>query len=317
MLDVKLTFDPPEAIETQALVTWAFQPIAAGEAEVELSDVIEDLDRWADESPALPPSEPRLEYALAAFDQRTDGKLQELAAAGELTGKAGETLLLHHPTSFRARRLLLLGAGKAEKFCLADIRQLAGTAARFLRARGLTEFTFFLRTCPEGAETGQAVEAAVEGVLLADFDPDRYQTEPKTRKAITSLRVAGCGASQEKAAAEGIRRGLIIGEAQNFARELVNEPANRLTPRLFAERAVEMARQAGLEVDVLDETRLRELKMGAFLSVAQGSEEPPRMVVLTYTPREWKAGKPTLGFVGKGVTFDSGGISIKPGEGME
>ncbi|MGH9779244.1 MAG: M17 family peptidase N-terminal domain-containing protein, partial [Candidatus Acidiferrales bacterium] len=138
MLDVKLVFDPPEGIFTPALATWVFQPqtptpLAPEDA---LANTIEDLDRWADESPAVPPLEPRLEYALAAFDAKVGGQLSTLAAAGELTGKPGETLLLHHPHDFKAQRLLLVGAGKPQKFTLDSVRSLAGAAARFLKARG-------------------------------------------------------------------------------------------------------------------------------------------------------------------------------------
>ena len=317
MLKVSLTFDAPEGVASPALVTWAFEPWAAAPGERRLEGVLEDLDRWADESPAVPPAAPRLEYALAAFDQRTEGQLQELAAAGELTGKSGEAVLLHHPNGFGAQRLLLLGAGKSGKFSLADIRTLAGVAARFLKGRGLTDFAFLLRALPSGVPAGEAAQAAVEGVELANFDPAVYQTGKNNKKKIAALTLAGLPAAEQAALEAGIRRGQVIAEAQNLARALANEPANRLTPRMFAERAAQIAREVGLQADILDENRLRELKMGAFLSVAQGSEEPPRMVVLTYTPANWKTGSPVLGLVGKGITFDSGGISIKPGEGME
>jgi leucyl aminopeptidase len=320
MLDVKLVFEPPEGISTAALVTWVFQPQAPVPAapEDQLASTIEDLDRWADESPAVPPLEPRLEYALAAFDAKVGGQLSTLAAAGELTGKAGEAVLLHHPPGFAAQRLLLLGAGKPQKFTLDGIRQLAGAAARFLKARGMTEFAFFFRSLPRGVSAAEGVQAAVEGVLLANFEPATYQTEKKNNKTIATLHLAGLPEDPKgrEALRAGVERGLVIGGAQNFTRELVNEPSNRLTPRLFAERVAAMAREAGLRVDILDENKMRGLKMGALLSVAQGSEEPPRLVVLTYEPQGWKSG-PVLGYVGKGITFDSGGISIKPGEGME
>src|SRR5512145_1159955 len=124
MLDVKLVFDPPEGISTPALVTWVFQTQAATPAapEDQLASTIEDLDRWADESPQAPPLEPRLEYALAAFDAKVGGQLSTLAAAGELTGKPGEAVLLHHLHDFKALRLLLLGAGKPQKFTLDSVR---------------------------------------------------------------------------------------------------------------------------------------------------------------------------------------------------
>ncbi|HXE74294.1 MAG TPA: leucyl aminopeptidase [Candidatus Xenobia bacterium] len=315
MLDVKLLFDPPEAISTEALVTWTFQPDTPEPSP--LPHLLEDLDRWADESPAVPPVEPRLEYALAAFDQLVGGQLSTLAASGELTGKAGETVLLHQPRGFRALRLMILGAGKMSKFSLDSIRQLAGTAARALKARGLTEFAFFLRSLPDGVSAAEAAQAAVEGTALANFDTTRYQTERPTNKIVRTLQLAGLAADKKAELEDATRRGQILGEAQNFARELINEPSNRLTPRIFAEHAAKMAREFDLQADILDENRARELKMGAFLSVAQGSEEPPRMVVLTYSPAGWQKGQPVLGLVGKGITFDSGGISIKPGEGME
>ncbi len=320
MLDVKLVFDPPESIFAPALATWVFQPQAPTPSAPEdaLANTIEDLDRWADESPAVPSVEPRLEYALAAFDAKVGGQLSTLAASGELTGKPGETVLLHHPHDFKALRLLLLGTGKPNKFTLDSIRSLAGLAARFLKARGITEFAFFVRSLPRGVSAADAAQAAVEGVLLANFEPATYQTEKKNDKSITTLQLAGLPADPAVRGEleAGVRHGLVMGESQNFARELVNEPSNRLTPQMFADRAAQMAREAGLKVDVLDETKMRELKMGALLSVAQGSDEPPRLLVLTYEPKGWKSG-PILGYVGKGITFDSGGISIKPGEGME
>ncbi|MFQ5927400.1 MAG: leucyl aminopeptidase, partial [Terriglobia bacterium] len=251
----------------------------------------------------------------AQLNQATAGQLQALLDSGELTGQAGETLLLHQPRGLKAQRLLLLGAGKREKFNPGtDLRRLAGSAARYLKSRSVTEFTFLVRA---GQRTPDIAPGLVEGVLLANFEPARYKTEKKTDKLISTLHLAGFERAQERELAEAIRRGLVIGEAQNLTRELVNEPANRLTPRLFAERATAIARQTGLGVEVWDEKRIAEEKMGAFLSVAQGSEEPPRFVLLTYQPPNPKPGSPVVGLIGKGVTFDSGGVSIKPSEGME
>ncbi|MBI2956854.1 MAG: hypothetical protein HYY26_06050, partial [Acidobacteria bacterium] len=280
MFDAKLVFEPPEAISTPALVTWAYEPPAPV---ARARPGATELDRWADESPVVPPVDTALEPGLAFLDDLLGGKLSTLAATSELTGKPGEALLLHSPPGLRAQRLLVLGAGKPEKFTLASIRPLAGAAARFLKARGVTEFTFFLRPLPQDVAPADAAQAAVEGVLLANFEPARYQTDKKDGKEILAVQVAGLSAAQKGALEAALRRGRIIAEAQNLARELTNEPSNRLTPRLFAERAAKLAREVGLAADILDENRLRELKMGAFLSVAQGSEEPPRLVVLTYT----------------------------------
>jgi leucyl aminopeptidase len=258
--------------------------------------------------------EDRIEGAMAQLDQATRGRLKRLADSGELTGKTLDVTLLHDPPGLAAARLLLVGAGKPEKFDGTILRRVAGMALRSLRAKSVTRMTFLLR---EGERNAAGAEAAVEGMLLGAFDSDFYKTEKKNNKAMESASLAGAEGAPVEEIEEGMARGRVIGEAQNFTRTLVNEPSNRLTPRALAGRAEQMAREAGLTVDVLDEKRIAELKMGALLSVAQGSNEPPRVIVVTYSPAETKPGAPVLGLVGKAVTFDTGGISIKPAEGME
>src|SRR5437879_8319826 len=125
-----------------------------------------------------------------------------------------------------------------------------------------------------------------------------------------------CFSDAERGAREkGLSWGRIVAHAQNFARDLINEPTNKLPPRVLAEKAEAMAKEAGLAVQILDEKKIADLKMGALLSVAQGSAEPPRVMVVTYTPANPKPGVPVIGLVGKAVTFDTGGISIKPADG--
>lgn len=287
MPKINLTFDAPEKIATLALAMLVF----------EQSKV--------------------LESALAAVDKGAGGGLKELVAFGELTGKAGEAVLVHRPGGFKAKRLLLLGAGKPGDFSPATgIRNLAGKAARFLKGRGVIEFTFF---APKKYAAPDHAQAIVEGVLLGEFDPGKYRTAKpgKKPKALSSLQLGGFDKRKKKALEKTVERSEFIAEGQNFARELANEPSNKLTPRLFADRVKAMAKKAGLKIDVLDEKRITKLKMGALLSVAQGSAEPPRVVVLEYSPGKAKKNGPVLGLVGKGVTFDTGGISIKPSNGME
>jgi leucyl aminopeptidase len=127
----------------------------------------------------------------------------------------------------------------------------------------------------------------------------------------------GYSDADRSAAEKGLARGRVIADAQNWARDLINEPSNKLTPKILAEKAEAMAKQAGLAVEILDERKITDLKMGALLSVAQGGPEPPRVMVVTYTPASLKPGAPVIGLIGKAVTFDTGGISIKPAEGME
>jgi leucyl aminopeptidase len=226
----------------------------------------------------------------------------ELFSSGEVTGKALELTLLHRPAGFLAKRLLLVGLGKA-----AGLRKASGAAVRHLKSKSIREATFVL------SSPGQA-EAVVEGAILGDFEPDVYKSEKKDASSIERIAVAGAVGAGVEAAVE---RGRIIAESQNFTRELVNEPANRLTPMVLAQRAREMAREVGLECEVLDQDRMKQLGMGSLLGVAMGSAEPPALIVLRYRPSGAASGSTHLGLVGKGVTFDTGGISIKPADGME
>jgi leucyl aminopeptidase len=155
----------------------------------------------------------------------------------------------------------------------------------------------------------------VEGAFVGDFDPDTYRSDRKDL-SVQSFTLAA-GPSADKAAVEAaFNEGVIIGESQNFARTLVNEPGNVLTPTEFGRRAAAMAKEVGLACEVHSTDKIKELKMGAFWSVSQGSEEPPALIVLRYDPKGMKDG-PVLGLVGKGITFDTGGISIKPADNME
>ncbi len=251
---------------------------------------------------------------LAELDAATGGALSRLAASGELTGKMLETTLLYYPQGLAAQRLLVLGAGKKDKFGTFELRRLAGAGVRALKSRQVKRMAFLAR---ENDRTAAAAQAIVEGMILANFDSDKYKTDKKPGNEITAASLAGWDESSRGDADLGLARGRIIAESQNFARELGNEPSNRLTPRMLADRAAAMAREAGLAVEVLDEGKIAELKMGALLSVAQGSAEPPRMIIITYTPEKSAAGAPVLGLVGKAITFDTGGISIKPANDME
>jgi len=251
---------------------------------------------------------------LAEMDQAIGGLLKKLNKSGEMAGKTLEMTLIHAPAGLKAGRLLLVGAGKHEKFDSATLRKISGAALRSLKARGVHNFVFVVR---ENDATEDFAQAVVEGLIAADFEADKYKTDKKNDKSIDSVVLAGYSDAQRGAAEKGLARGRIIGESQSFARDLINEPSNKLTPRILAEKAEAMAKQAGLAVEILDEKKIAELKMGALLSVSQGGPEPPRVIVVTYTPSSPKAGAPVIGLVGKAVTFDTGGISIKPADGME
>ena len=243
--------------------------------------------------------------------EETRKLLGELRECGELKGKAYERTLVHRAAGLAAQKLLVVGAGKQEKFKPFNLGRLAGAAARFLRARGVRQMAWVA-----GAETGaEQIQAIVEGAILADYDADRYRTEGRGDMRMDTLVLAGENFSVSDELNAAAERGRAIAEAANFTRDLVNEPANRMTPTVLAQQAREMATRMGLEYQELGAEEIRILKMGAFLAVAQGSDEPPRLLVLRYLPKDAPE-SPVIGLVGKGVTFDSGGISIKPSQDM-
>jgi leucyl aminopeptidase len=229
---------------------------------------------------------------------------------GEVAGKPLELTLVHHPPGVAARRVLLVGAGRPEKFTSAELRKLAGAAVRHLKSKSVKQIALVLEA---GWSTGENICAAIEGAILGDFETDRYKTG-NDKKAVESFTVVveGGGPGLQQAA----EHGRIIAEAQNLTRELVNEPGNRLTPTRLVEAARLMTSRYHLGCEVLDRAEMEKLGMGLLLGVAQGSAEPPALIVIRYRP-EKAEGSAHLGLVGKGVTFDTGGISIKAADGME
>jgi leucyl aminopeptidase len=234
----------------------------------------------------------------------------ELWDSGEVSGKMLELTLLHHPTGIAASRVLLAGSGKPGEFGAPGWRKLVGAAVRHLKAKSVKRVAIVLDPEYSGPEYASA---AVEGAILANFEPDRYRTGNDKKSIAAAAIVPPAGADLGRA----VEHGRIMAEAQNFARTLVNEPANRLTPTAMADAARRMASEFHLECEVLDRVQMEQLGMGALLGVAQGSAEPPVLIVIKYRPPQVPSGGPHLGLVGKGVTFDTGGISIKPADGME
>jgi leucyl aminopeptidase len=251
---------------------------------------------------------------LDELDRASGGLLRKLVNDGEVSGKMLEFTLLHGPIGLSAARLLIVGAGKRDAFTGAVARKVVGAAVRYLKARSLKKFVFLVR---EKDRTEEFAQAITEAAVIANFESDKYKTDKKGDKSIESMVIVGFKDGDKAAAEKGMNRGKVIGESQNFTRDLVNEPSNKLTPKILADKATAMGREAGLAVEILDEQKIADLKMGALLSVSQGGPEPPRVMVLTYVPAMQKPGAPVIGLIGKAVTFDTGGISIKPADGME
>ncbi|MGH9544271.1 MAG: leucyl aminopeptidase [Terriglobales bacterium] len=292
-MKTNLSFSNPAEVETECLVAIVLDKAEKGRG---------DKDR---------PERDKPQVSIETADAAVKEAAADVIAGGEVTGKAFEVTLLHRPAKLKAKRLLLLGGGKAKTFSAFDLRRLAGAAVRTLKSRGLRSFAFL--TPEAGLKTEDALKAIVEGAFVGNFDPDYYKSDRKDQK-IDGLTVVTRGDPAKLQQIMGEAR--IIGESQNFIRDLVNEPSNRMTPTILADRAKKMAAEVGLKCDIYGTEKIKELKMGAFWSVAQGSDEPPTLIVLRYEPAGAPE-KPVLGLVGKGITFDTGGISIKPSDGME
>jgi leucyl aminopeptidase len=281
-------------------ITLETRPYSEIEMPVLVSYLFEDTDVLQGQSDEL--------------DRAAGGLLRKLINDGEVSGKILEFTLIHGPIGLGASRFLLVGAGKREAFNGSVARKVVGAALRYLKNRSIRKFALLAR---EKDRTEDFAQAAAEAAVTANFESDKYKTDKKADKSIEAVVLAGYRETDKTAGEKGLAKGTVIGEAQNFTRDLVNEPANKLTPQILAQRAEAMAREAGLAVEILDEQKIADLKMGALLSVSQGGPEPPRVMVLTYVPPIAKPGAPVIGLVGKAVTFDTGGISIKPADGME
>jgi leucyl aminopeptidase len=251
---------------------------------------------------------------LKDLDKLTGGIVASVFKAEEFKGEAGETALIRFAAKGKgASRLLLIGVGEKADYDVSDVANVAGTAARFLRKRNLKSFALSPRSEANAVEVAQN---AVQGVVTSQFELDKYRKEKNT-KAIESftLFVEGASATDLK---NGLYRGQIVGESMNFTRDLANEPPNILHPTEMAKRAQAMAKESGLKCEILDEAKMTKLGMGSLMSVSIGSEQPAKLIVLKYEPKKSTAKKgELLALVGKGITFDTGGISLKPGEGMD
>ena len=248
---------------------------------------------------------------VPGLDQASAGAVSRALASREIQGKPFELFLTPVAKPWRAARVALIGAGKVEEFDTERLRRVASAAALAARQRQIKRMAFAHHGEVEAAA---GVQAIVEGIVLANFRADLYKSGDRGPGLLEEVTVVVPGG--EASLARAVDRGRILAECCNLSRDLCNEPSNVLTPSVFADRAAALAREAGLGVQILDQEEIARLGMGLLLGVARGSVEPPRVIVLRHDPPGAPAA-PVLGLVGKGVTFDTGGISIKPAEGME
>ncbi|MGZ3563268.1 MAG: leucyl aminopeptidase [Vulcanimicrobiaceae bacterium] len=253
------------------------------------------------------------EGATKTIDADLSGAIAAVLNSGEIKGKLCELSLVHaHAKNYN--RVLLVGLGESAKFEPYMLARYAGAAVRYLGRRNVKEIAFALPTQVNGNEAAAASFIA-EGAIAGAFDTTMYQKEAEKRSdTVESIAVLAVGLDASELQ-RGLERGTVVGESVNLARRLALTPANDMTPTDLANEATKVAQEAALEIDVLDEERARKEGMGSFLSVAQGSAQPPKFIVMTY--KGDPSSKETLALVGKGITFDTGGISLKPPERME
>ena len=253
--------------------------------------------------------------ATGAVDHALDGAISRLIEEGETRGKRGEMTFIHTLGKMTPSRVLVAGLGKESDFGLDVVRSVAAESCRYLRRKRVET----VATIAHGAGIGgmdprETAQAIAEGAILGLHRFDKYKTNNDEGR-ITELHIVESESGQVSALEEGVSEGSVVAESVNACREMATEPANYMTPTRMAEMALEATEEGGLEIEVLDRPQMTELGMGALLGVAQGSDEPPKFIILRYIGDPDNQAN-NIGLLGKGITFDSGGLDIKSASGM-
>jgi leucyl aminopeptidase len=257
----------------------------------------------------------QLSEDTAVVDRALDGAISKLIKQGDIKGKLNELTLLHSLGKIPAGRIAITGLGKKQELTINKVRNAVAETCRYLRKKGVTNITSGTQGAGiKGINKESAAQAVTEGALLGLYTFRRYiKKKENDFGEIKKLLIVGN--EKEKPLLErAISKGRIMAEAANWARDLVNEPSNYMTPTQMADAARQLAQKYGLQVEVLEKEKMAELGMGGLLGVAQGSQQPPKFIILNYKGRD--SHEIDIALIGKGITFDSGGISIKPSEAM-
>ena len=253
---------------------------------------------------------------LAGVDKALDGAISQLIGQGEIKGKLNEITIIHSLGKLPAARVVVIGLGKKEELSQDRVRMAVGEACRLLQQKGIGNVaTAALGAGVVGISLEGAAQAVTEGALLGVYSFRRHITKEAEHGELKRLTIVEADETKLPVLQQGGDKGRVLAEATELARDMVNEPANYMTPPHMAETAASLAKAYGLKLEVLEQEQMRELGMGALLGVTQGSQQPPKFIVLHY--RGGDSAQIDLALVGKGITFDSGGISIKPSEGMQ
>ena len=256
-----------------------------------------------------------LSPSATAVDKALEGLIDERCADGEFRGSSGEILTIHPMGRLPVKRVVVVGLGSQESITAQSLQRASATALRHLQSTGAHSIVLTLQGNSANYDDDLGTQALLEGALLGLYTFRHYQRSDSDGKGIAQLTLL-TDAEHTADVERAVQKARIMAEATNFARDLVNEPPSVLTPTEMANRARAMAQQYHLECEVFDKAKMEELGMGGLLAVTRGSEEPPRFIILRYrgAPESSEKG---LALVGKGITFDSGGLSLKTAEGME
>jgi len=256
-----------------------------------------------------------LDGDIATIDKALDGAISQLISQGEIKGKLNEITVIYSLGKLPADRVVVAGLGKQPELSQDKVRGLVAQTCRLLRQKGIDNIATIAQGAGiAGISLEGAAQAVTEGALLGVYSFRRHITKEAEYGEIKQLTIVGSDEANLPILELGCNKGRVLAEATNLARDMVNEPANYMTPSHMAEMAVRLAETYDLEVSVLEREQMQQLGMGALLGVTQGSHQPPKFIVLHYTGGD--STEIDVALIGKGVTFDSGGISIKPSEGM-
>ena len=257
----------------------------------------------------------RLDGDITIIDKALDGAIAQLITQGEIKGKLSEVTIIHSLGKLPAARVVIAGLGKQTELSQDKVRGVVAETCRLLRQKGVDS----IATAAQGAGVAgisleSAAQAVTEGALLGIYSFHRHITKEAEYGEIKELTIVEPDETKLPLLEQACYKGRVLAGATNLARDMVNEPANYMTPSHMAETANRLAETHGLELNILEQEQMHELGMGALLGVTQGSRQPPKFIVLHYKGSD--SNEIDVALIGKGITFDSGGISIKPSEGM-
>jgi leucyl aminopeptidase len=256
-----------------------------------------------------------LDDIARTLDRVLKGTISNLIKQGDIKGKSGEYTLLYSNGLIPTDRIIIAGMGKKKDLTVNKISETVADTCRQLRQKGVTSITMIpLGTGINHIKTASAAQAIAEGVILGLYRFRRHMTKKENNtKEVKGVQIV-VNEKEKKQIEKAIEKGQIIAESANWTRDLVNEPANFMTPAKMAKAASELAKEYGLSIEVLEEEQISLEGMGGLLGVSRGSQQPPRFIILKYKGRD--SDETDIVLAGKGITFDSGGISIKPSERM-